>query len=263
MKNRVGHSLWDRFSKELDLVTSSGSFRSTTLGAVAGLPLYLLETADPQPGRPSILVAAGFHGDEPAGVWASLWFAKNYHRIACRGHVNMSLLPLVNPTGFCAVTHTNSQGRDPNRGFCHTASGVPEVSDEGCILVANSDHLQGCAADGFLSLHEDWEETRFYMYTFERTPEPDCLSQTLRNVEARFFDPHPDGEMEGATVRDGVIFCACDGSYEDYLFHCGVPRTACTETPGKLNLRLRIRANIALIRAFAALAIDAEERCHE
>ena len=263
MKNSAFPSLWDRFCKELDLVACNGYFNLKKLGIVADLPLYLLETANPQPHRPSVLIAAGFHGDEPAGVWASLIFAKNFHRMSYHEYANVSILPLVNPTGFCAITRTNYRGQDPNRGYCHTASGIPEVSSEGDILISNSEHLKRCSSDGFISLHEDWEETRFYLYAFERTSQPDCLSQTLREVEARFFDKYPDGEVEGAEVNDGVVFCACDGSYEDYLFHCGIPRTACTETPGKLGLQLRIRANIELIKAFVGLAIDAKERCHE
>jgi hypothetical protein len=264
MQNLAGNSLWNRFRNELDLLTSCGEFRLITLGHVDKLPLYLLETVSMHPGKPSILVSAGFHGDEPAGVWASLLFARNYHHMACCGNVNISLLPLVNPTGFCVGTHTNSRGRDPNRGFCNTSSGVPEVSEEGSILMANANEMRRRATDGFLSLHEDFGETRFYMFTFERTPEPDRLSQELQKIGARYFNLYPEGELDGARVRaGGIIFCECDGSYEDFLFHCGVPRTACTETPGKLDMQLRIQANVELITTFANLVIHTDERCNE
>ena len=56
--------------------------------------------------------------------------------------------------------------------------------------------------------------------------------------------------VEDSLVKDGLVFCKCDGSFEDLLFHEGIPRSACTETPGLLEINLRIVANAAIITAF-------------
>jgi len=264
---------WSRFTKEFNSVLSNNDFILKTLGHINNLPLYFLETANYNTENPSILIAAGFHGNEPAGVWASLWFAKNYHRMKLRQHINISFLPLVNPTGFSNNKRKNSFGNDPNRGFCHSEYpelSKEELSEEGHILLKNSDRILKCAKNGFLSLHEDPDETKFYVYTFEKTQEPDRLSKVLLDVENKFFKPYPDGEIAGVNgepsgdiAHDGLILNEHDGSYEDYMFHRGVPMTSCTETPGKLDMSLRVKANVELIRAFAYLTIDVHNKSNK
>jgi len=220
----------------------------TELGFVGKYPLLLVEpkaTTD----EPHCLIGAGFHGEEPAGPWA---VAKYLHdaAIARRLITNVSFLPLVNPTGFCVCRRTNDWGENPNSGFCHIEKTQNKISIEGRILLNHLPRLKECAKGGFLSLHEDCDETMFYIYTFEATSFPGPFTQMLRSTEAHFFNSRPDGLCEGANLKDGVAFCHCDGSFEDFLFHEGSPRTACTETPGKLDLELRINANVALIDAF-------------
>jgi hypothetical protein len=115
--------------------------------------------------------------------------------------------------------------------------------------------LKTLAKDGFLSLHTDVEIGRFYVYTFENADRPGAFSEALRNEEARFFEPHPDGILEGGVVRNGIMFRHCDGSFEDLLFHEGIPRTACTETPGLVGANRQIEANASIITAFVRFAI--------
>ena len=38
--------------------------------------------------------------------------------------------------------------------------------------------------------------------------------------------------------------------FEDYLFHEGIQKTACTETPGQLPIEKRVKANIDIIKTF-------------
>jgi hypothetical protein len=118
--------------------------------------------------------------------------------------------------------------------------------------------LEALGRDIFVSLHEDWELTKFYIYTFESSDEVGPFSQALGSAEAKYFEPYPDGPLEGGMVENGIIFKFCDGSFEDMLFHRGVSMTACTETPGKLDLEIRIEANTHIIAEtikFAASSI--------
>lgn len=59
--------------------------------------------------------------------------------------------------------------------------------------------------------------------------------------------------------RNGVSFRQCDGSFEDYLFHEGVPYTACTETPGMEDINRRVEANTRLMEEFANIMEAAHE----
>jgi hypothetical protein len=65
---------------------------------------------------------------------------------------------------------------------------------------------------------------------------PGPFTRALYQAERQFFEPQPDGPLEDYVVQDGLIYRACDGTFEDRLFHEGLARTACTETPGRLDL---------------------------
>jgi hypothetical protein len=45
----------------------------------------------------------------------------------------------------------------------------------------------------------------------------------------------------------GIINDHRDGSLEDWLFHRGVCWSICTETPGRLPLAVRVKANCDII----------------
>lgn len=201
---------------------------------------------------PRVLIAGGFHGDEPAGSWGIIRFLENLSEYPKA--VDLSFLPLVNPTGFIAVKRENYLGQDPNRGYYHPPLKTPVPSQEGRILMSNLLTLKALARDIFVSLHEDWEFDKFYIYTFEDSPKPTNFSTSLLSAERKFFEPFPDGPLEGGIVKDGLIFNLCDGSFEDMLFHSGVPMTACTETPGKLQLDERVVANAHIIHQVVEFA---------
>ncbi len=170
-------------------------------------------------------------------------------------HVNVSFLPVINPTGFRALRRVNDWGEDPNRGFCHNQVDQPALSREGRILLEHLDDLRLLAADGFVSLHEDTEQEQFYLYTFEESDGPGLFSDMLRTVGTKYFPLVPGGIIDGSLINGGLSFRHCDSSFEDCLFHAGVPRTACTETPGLLDIQYRITANAEIIRAFAEYAV--------
>lgn len=222
----------------------------TELGRVFDDPLLLLHPSTTSPsGGPHLLIAAGFHGDEPAGCFGLAEFLETAPDDLFRT-CQLSFLPIVNPTGLRACQRENQLKQNPNAGFCHTKSGHPEVSLEGAILVENSARLCELGRDGFLTLHEDIEQTKFYAYSFEKRPDPGPFSMSFIATARRFFDVVPDGPLEGGQAKDGLLYNFCESSYEDALFHLGIPRTVCTETPGLLPLPQRVAATVALIETF-------------
>jgi hypothetical protein len=219
-----------------------------SLGTVGPYPLLLLEPRHPGPG-PSLLFAAGFHGEEAAGCWGCLRFLESGPP-GLFEQANLAFLPLVNPTGFSLGRRRNDWDENPNLGFCPASQNYQaRPSREGALLLTHLPRLMRLARDGFVSLHEDADRDKFYLFTFERTPEPGPFTRALYQAERRFFEPQPDGVLEDYVVKDGLIYRACDGTFEDRLFHEGLARTACTETPGRLDLPRRIAANRAIIQA--------------
>jgi murein peptide amidase A len=104
---------------------------------------------------PSVALAAGVHGDEPAGVWALLDLAESRSldpRFAYR------IWPCTNPTGFAAGTRANEDGVDVNRTFGRGGQS-PEAR---AIVTANRDRKFLLSLD----LHEDVDAAGFYHYEY-------------------------------------------------------------------------------------------------
>jgi hypothetical protein len=123
--------------------------------ACVGAPRTLLcvEVGDHM--LPAIALAAGIHGDEPAGPWALLDFVAAGRldpRYAYR------IWPCTNPTGFEAGTRESGDGVDLNRTFGR-GGGSPEAK---AILTANRDHGFALSVD----LHEDYDADGFYCYEY-------------------------------------------------------------------------------------------------
>jgi murein peptide amidase A len=123
--------------------------------ACVGAARTLLCAEYGEAGLPAVALAAGVHGDEPAGPWALLEFVESGRldeRFAYR------LWPCTNPTGYAAGTRASADGIDVNRTFGGAASS-PEAK---AIVTANRDRRFALSID----LHEDCDATGFYCYEY-------------------------------------------------------------------------------------------------
>ena len=104
---------------------------------------------------PAIALAAGVHGDEPAGPWALLSLVENgeldsryaYRAWAC-----------TNPSGLELGTRESADGVDINRSFGRGGQ-TPEAR---AIVTANRDRKFALSID----LHEDCDADGFYCYEY-------------------------------------------------------------------------------------------------
>jgi len=115
--------------------------------------LLCVETGDAS--QPTIALASGVHGDEPAGPWALLALVEERSlnpRFAYR------MWPCTNPTGFDAHTRASIDGVDVNRTFGR-GGGSPEAR---AIITANRDFKFVLSID----LHEDADAAGFYCYEY-------------------------------------------------------------------------------------------------
>jgi predicted deacylase len=123
--------------------------------ACVGAPRTLLCVEFGDPAKPAVLLAAGVHGDEPAGPHALLEFIE---RGAPDPRFSYRMWPCTNPSGFDARTRESSDGVDINRTFGRGGSS-PEAR---AIVTANRDRKFALAID----LHEDDEAAGFYCYEY-------------------------------------------------------------------------------------------------
>lgn len=233
----------------------SGPNRKYEMWLLRTRNMYSYDHTDPR-----VLIVAGFHGEEVAGPWGLLkWITE------CDSKwlklVDASFIPIVNPYGFARKKRYGYSDLPTNAGFCHEPVGR---SPEGEILANNIELLRPLAHDGFLSLHEDSTTKEYYLYTFEQGLEPGKFTKSLKKELSKSFPKPYEGIAyvdsrdpdAGPICKDGLIYRFCDGSFEDWLFHLGVPRVAVTETPGKYKMDRRIGATVNVIQKFIELAYE-------
>lgn len=90
--------------------------RITTYGHLTEQRRYELLRMD-TPGKPRVLITAGFHGEEPAGP---LTLATHFEKIAAHAQkrgVGLTIFPCINPSGFELGTRYNASLEKPNNDF--------------------------------------------------------------------------------------------------------------------------------------------------
>ena len=215
-------------------------------------PLSLYQTAHIDSDKPSILVCAGFHGEESAGPWG-LISALTQLNPSILEKINLSILPLVNPSGFSIGNRLNLFQQNPNRGFVYQSGQVvsnSHTSVEGLILQQSMTTLLSAAQHGILTCHEDVLLHDTYLYALESHALPSPLSYQLRDCLGRYFPIADDGEIDECPVKDGIIFNHFDSSFESALFQSGSQIAICTETPGQQVFDQRVLANRDAITLF-------------
>ncbi len=223
-------------------------FTATTLGTVDGYPILACESRFYDPEKPSVLVSAGFHGEEPAGPWGLLHLLTKWEDGGPHS-LNITLLPLVNPTGFLRGTRFNYNEQNPNRGFGFKDGRVlvqEDTSEEGKILIANSALLEESSRDGILTCHEDVLQTGSYLYTFEESSRPGIFSLTLLDTLKSCVALTDATEIDGLPLEGHLIHNHFDTSFESYLVQAGAKVGVCSETGARQPIDQRILANSAL-----------------
>lgn len=248
----------DCFYQQLQQQLQGLAMVKKTLGEIAAYPLDLYQPAEPQADKPSILISAGFHGEEAAGPWGMLRFLSQLDPEVF-SKINLSVLPLVNPTGFKAGHRFNQFGENPNRGF-KLQEGRAVISDEssveGKLLIAQQDLLKTLSQDGILTCHEDVLQHSCYVYSFEPEQAAGAFSIGLRDSLAKYFTVAADQTIDGWSLNKGLIHNHYDSSFESCLVQLGAKRGACSETPALEDFDQRINANCAVMQQFLAFCLN-------
>jgi hypothetical protein len=236
-------------------------------------PLLGLRLAGPR----TVVVTAGFHGDEKSGPLTLLDHAAEIVVYAAARGVGLQIYPCVNPSGFEAHTRYNFSGERPNndflryqigpgvwRGELRTGQAFSEVAPVGAggpkETVALARQLaRGPVPAAALDLHQDnfihghW----FYAYVFgDLAAYRPLLARSgglVPVLRSSIVDSGHDPDSDVFADSEGFIV-SHDGSITDKFQHDGVPYTAAiettTETPGPIAAEI----NLIWIRGFIDLA---------
>jgi hypothetical protein len=204
------------------------------------------------PGRRSVLVTGGFHGDEKAGPLTLVEHAPEIVAYARERGVGLRLYPCINPSGFEAHTRYNMSGERPNNDFLRyeIAPGVWKgelrqgegylrfgpsraVAKETAALRADLEHQP--VPEAALDLHQDnfIHGALFYAYLFgSREPYRPLLARSCALIPILRSSIVDSGHEPGTDVTsdaEGVIECH-DGSITDHYHQAGSRLTAAIET---------------------------------
>ena len=229
------------------------------------------------PGSRSVVITAGFHGDEKAGPLTLLEHASEIVSYAAERDVALAIYPCVNPSGFEAHTRYNVTGEHPNndflryettpgtwRGelregedFLRVTPGGDDVPKETAALARALDALPKPHAA--LDLHQDnfIHGSLFYAYIFgDRASYRPMLARSGALVPVLRSSIVDSGHEPGTDVfadEEGFIV-AHDGSITDRCHRAGVAYTAAIETTTETPAPLADQINLIWIKGFIDLA---------
>lgn len=228
---------------------------------------YPLVRAD-VPGERTLLVTAGFHGEEPAGP---LTIAERFSDIASYAaskRVGLRVYPCINPSGFEGGHRYNASGEKPNNDFIRYEVAPGDFRGE----------LHGETPLGFKLFDGGPKETRALRDDLAKiaTPEGavDLHQDAWMNGEATYAyvfgdDAHYVPLVEASSHHAKIaVHCAVDefnrtdrhgliryhdGSVTDWFHRRGSKYTAALETTTKTPLLSCYEINLIWIRGFIDL----------
>lgn len=237
---------WPDFLPSFAMAAEAAGFSSDLLAETAAGPLMAWERAAD---GPRVYLSAGIHGDEPAGPLALLELMR---AAFFKAGIHWSVCPALNPTGLAAAMRDNADGVDMNRDY--RLRKTREVAAHVDWLAAREvPHL-------FLSLHEDWEASGFYLYEINLGEDVPQRSRGILEAVKPWFSPEPGPEIDGHTPREpGWIFHAAEADVPEgwpeaiHLAKLGCPLSFTFETPSHAILSARVAAHCAAVREAWAL----------
>jgi hypothetical protein len=224
------------------------------------------------PGRRTLLITSGFHGDETAGPLTLVAHLGEIAAYARARDVGLQIYPCLNPSGFEDGTRYNRSQEAPNNDFLRyeiePGVWVGELTDgqsflrhrvftdgpkETRALCAELERQPTPAAA--LDIHQDpyLGGALSYAYTFgESRPFLRMLEATDGLVPVASATQVDEGVH---TDRDGLVVLH-DGSVTDYFHRRGVKHTAALETTTETPTAASDGVNLVWIKGFIDLVAE-------
>jgi predicted deacylase len=226
-------------------VNSSESL--TSLGTIetsnGSYPFHQITLGKGKPRR--VVISAGIHGDEPAGVETICTLLEDPHGLRSMEEWEFTLLPCLNPYGYECDTRTNHQNQDLNRLF-KVESPPPQIT-----LIRS---VFGKPFDLALELHEDVDSLGYYLYQSIRDGNSNDMGQRVIQSVKNIMPVNTDQSIEGMPANQGVIErLSIEAGTMDWwplaLFTLskGVPQCLTLETSIQFPMETRVQAHLAAI----------------
>jgi hypothetical protein len=262
-----------RWRESLRGVAEADDFGAVVEG---GREYALLAAGRIEPGAASVIVTAGFHGDEKAGPLTLVAHAAELFAYAAERGVGLRVYPCVNPSGFEAHSRYNVSGERPNNDFLRyeIAAGVwrgevhagetplawrPYGGGPKETAALARELARWPTPTAALDLHQDnfIHGHVFYSYVFgDRAPYRPLQARSgalLPVLRSSLVDSGYEPGSEVYADAEGYIECH-DGSITDHFHRAGVRYTAAIETTTDTPAALADEINLIWARGFIDLA---------
>ncbi|MFQ5673315.1 MAG: M14 family metallocarboxypeptidase [Nitrospinales bacterium] len=236
--------------QRLNSFSAASGFPVQAIGEISvngnACPIVRVDLTSGRKQKKTMLVSAGIHGDEPAGVEAVCAFLRsrelqNYYR----EEWEFSFLPCLNPYGYEYGIRENHEGKDLNRLF-KCAAPPPEV-------VAAQETLRR-PFDVTVELHEDSESPGYYLYQKVAEPAAPSLGRLILQAVEPIMPINANATIEGMPASQGVIDRFSDPDKMDwwpmalYAGDRGARNCFTLETALKFPMQTRIDAHLRAIQ---------------
>ena len=222
-------------------------------------PIYAAVTKNYRKDLPRIILSAGIHGEEPAGVYTLLEFI-NRGIVKYLDHFSFLILPCLNPHGFIRGVRFSRDVSDLNRSFDND-SGPPEVAAVKDLLrrfpgpyrLAIDFHETNTHMPRGEGLPVENHPAGFYMYETTRSGRPVLGPVIIRGIRNSGHPVSRRRSVYGAECRNGLIYSTppespdypalpeFNGTLDWYLLKNGhTDHFLATETPTAWPLKRRI-----------------------
>jgi protein MpaA len=233
---------WPSF---LPAFAAEASRRGMAVETLANFPEGPLIACERPADGPRVYLSAGIHGDEPAGPLAMLELLRGD---LLAPHVHWMLCPALNPHGLAMGTRENADGIDLNRDYLRRASA--EITAHAAWLESRPE------PELFISLHEDWETSGFYLYEINLLADHPPRVRRVLDAVRPWFEPEAVVEIDGHQTRElGWIHHAAEADVPEgwpeaiFLAKRGCPLSFTFETPSRAPLARRVAAHLAGVNA--------------
>jgi predicted deacylase len=174
-------------------------------------PIYAALTKNFRSNLPRILLTAGIHGEEPAGVYALLEFMDR-GIVPYLKHFSFLILPCLNPFGFVRGVRFGTGAGDLNRAF-DNGSGHPEVAAvkellrrfPGPYRLAIDCHETNIYMPKSDDRSVENHPAGFYLYETPRSGQPALGPEILREIRKSGHPVSRRNSIYGAKCRNGLI----------------------------------------------------------
>ncbi len=234
--------------KRIGQLEGRDDVKVTTIGQAKNFPIHALHFPSTS-GAPrlKVLVTGGVHGNEPAGTGAAMLLVERWLQDPeLRNHIDLTVIPLVNPRSMHNGTRRTPAGVDLNRRFNRPAGAYPEVDAVRGVLTSGGFdlvmdlHSGGAKRDGFWLLHHGAKEILPpALRSFgERWP------RLVRNVAPYTMKTPGLGESSNAATLKGLAASL------------GVPWAMTLEAPASVSYHDGVLGEFDLLESIMASALE-------